>query len=819
MQSPKTILSGETGKQRRLLVFAICFMVLAGSNLVFPRESAAFDALAWTAAIALAGGILALAFPHSARLYLLFAVLCLLVAGAGWLESACVLLWLASAWSLGTLALEGLRAKENFSVSCTAQTLLTGAALWLAIWGVMLHFSINFQWLHISFCLLACLPLAHRISDIRSEFLCSMTAAQDWMRSIPFWAWTAGLAVAGWVLRWTSFPSLGYDDHALHLRMWTELLTQQRYSFDVSAQIWAVAPFAVDLLHAGLSLIAGDDARSAMNLALAIFLLLLMAKILHFWNLPARTQWLLMVLMASTPMLGNLLLGLQTELALAVLALAGMYLITSDGKKGRGSHAPGVLACAALCAGVKLPGAVLGAMLLAAWAVCCWRQRETKAPVNPVLRWPGLLLFIPFGFVALHSYAMAWKLTGNPVFPLYNAVFLSPFYTPVNFSDTRWIHGFGLSNYVRAFFHTSDFFEAGDYAAGWQYLVMLPIAILALLRPGIPGRMRIILAPLLGFGLAMFYATQYWRYLFPVIPLAAVTIGSLFIQRGAVWRNTAFILAFACIVANLSFFTQISWMMNAPAALAFTRAGKKELASKYAPASLLTQKVNELAPGARVLYAPNIPYGATLHGSPIYLNWYQTAHEKASGLWKNPGDIEKFIADEQIDFVILRMSPSADLRNILLREHMSRYGYAETQVNNTLLYRVSDAPIEYRKIFDLQAPEENAPEHAGLLISATRQKEVTATTEGQILAVMPTFRARQARYKTEFICPSKNGYFVAQINWNQGAPYYRLVACKAEVVSFAEAIPIPVSASQGTLYVTSRETPSIQVRNITVEVN
>ena len=67
---------------------------------------------------------------------------------------------------------------------------------------------------------------------------------------------------------------------------------------------------------------------------------------------------------------------------------------------------------------------------------------------------------------------------------------------------------------------------------------MLPIAILALLRPGIPGRMRIILAPLLGFGLAMFYATQYWRYLFPVIPLAAVTIGSLFIQRGAIWRNT-----------------------------------------------------------------------------------------------------------------------------------------------------------------------------------------------------------------------------------------------------------------------------------------
>src|SRR5690606_20282233 len=103
--------------------------------------------------------------------------------------------------------------------------------------------------------------------------------------------------------------------------------TERRALFDVHNQIWSVAPFAVDLLHAGLSLLAGADARSAMNLGLALLLLLLMARIMQHWLLPARVQWLLMVLMASTPMLGNLLLSLQTELLLAVVALAGLRLV------------------------------------------------------------------------------------------------------------------------------------------------------------------------------------------------------------------------------------------------------------------------------------------------------------------------------------------------------------------------------------------------------------------------------------------------------------------------------------------------------------
>lgn len=805
-------------RPKKLVMTGFCLGILIILQIFLMQRSVAFDALAWVIAVVIAGGIFRVVFPRVAHISLLLAILGVLFFGVGLAESSAVLLWLVSSWSIGALVLGRLYQSKDLSLISTTEAVIVGAAIWLAAWGVMLHFAVNFQALHILLCLLPCLLLLGRKSSIHNELRSRLNAAQDWMRSIPFWAWVGGLIVVGWVLRWASFPSMGYDDHAHHLRIWTELLTQERYTFDISTQIWSVAPFTVDLLHAGLSLMAGGDARSAMNLGLAILLLLLMAGILRRLNTPVWTQWLLIVLMATTPMLGNLLLTLQTELTLAVMALAGMRLVIDANGGWRGQHVLGVLSCAALCASIKLPGAVLGVTLLAALAVRWWSQREIPTPTGHMLRWSALLLLIPLGFVALHSYGVAWKLTGNPVFPLYNAIFLSPYYEPINFSDSRWIHGFGLTSYVKAFFHTSEFFESGDYTAGWQYLIMLPIGVLALLRSGAPSGLRIILIPVLGFGLVMFSATQYWRYLFPVMPLAVVLLGSLFIQEKPTIRTAAFFLAIACIAANLLFFTRVSWMMNSPAGMAFTSNGKEMLTSLYAPASLLTERVNQLAPGSRVLYTPSTPYGATLQGVPLYLNWYQPFRNEAFSSVKDLDGLRDFISNEKIDFSILIMSVTSDLRDVLLREYMSKYGYVEGQSNDFLLYRIGDMPVQYQKVFELQESEVMASGKIALLLPVTAQG-VTAPTDGKVLAVMPTHRAKQARYKVEFTCPSNNGYFIAQINWDKGVPYYRRVACETQSVTFVEAIPIPIGASQGSIYVTSRETASIQVRNLSVEVN
>jgi hypothetical protein len=803
---------------KKIISTGFCLGILILPQVFMEQLTVAFDALAWCIAVMVAAIISHLIISRFAHIILLLAIFSSLVFGVGLAEFGSIFLWLVSSWSVGILVLGKLyRTKDMTHISITEAVVL-GAVIWLAVWGVMLHFAVNYQALHLVISLLPAFFLGGRITEIRIYLFSRIVISSKWIKSIPFGLWVAGLIVVSWVLRWASFPSMGFDDHANHLRMWTELLTTHRFSFDITNQIWSTAPFSVNLLHSALSLMAGNNARSAMNLGLAILLLLLLAGIARTWKLATWTQWLLMVLMASTPLLGNLLLHLQTELLLAVIALAGVRLVIDAQGGWRGRRVMGVLSCAALCASIKLPGAVLGTTLLLALTVRWWSQRETKSPTGLELSWPALLLLIPLSFVALHSYAIAWIITGNPVFPLYNAVFLSPFYDPINFSDSRWIHGFGLKSYVRVFFYTSEFFESGNYTAGWQYLIMLPLAMISLLRSGVPTKLRIILIPVLGFGLVMFSATQYWRYMFPVMPLAVLLLGALFIPEKPLLRNIACILAIACIAANLTFFTRVTWMMNSPSSTAFTRDGKETLMNLYAPAAVLTERVNNIGPGSRVLYSPSTPYGATLQGVPLYLNWYQPWNDKAFSSLEDTDGLGEFLSKEKVNFAIVIMSTTSNFRDNLLREYMSLYGYVEGQANNFLLYRIGGDPVQYRKLFELFSSEDKIFENANLLMPKTNEG-VTATLEGKILTVIPNLRARQARYKVEFSCPTNSGYFVAQVNWDKGAPYYRLVDCEARTVKFSEAIPIPFGATQGSIYLTSRDTPNLQVKNISLEVN
>ncbi len=794
-----------------LMALAAPFYLL---NSPLALDSVWIDALVWVVGVLLTGGVLACLLPGRAHLTLLGLVLGWLVYGVGPAQTAVVTFWFLSAWSLGAALLYSLRSRANPSPLSATEAVLLGASIWLAVWGAMLHFPVNFRGLYLGLCLLPFLWLPRLPGAVWTDLRTRALGMHDWMRSIPFWAWVVGIAVIGWSLRWASFPSLTYDDHALHLRLWTELLTEQRALFDVRNQIWSVAPFATDLLHAGWSLMADADARSAMNLAFALALLALMARILQRLHTPAWVQWLLLVLMASTPMLGNLLLSLQTELLLAVVALAALRLMIDARGGWRGEHVLGALASAALCAAIKLPGAVLGVMLLAALALRWWQQRATGTRQAPVLRWRALVLLLPLTFIALQAYGLAWLTTGNPVFPLYNGVFRSPFAAATNFSDTLWIHGFSLHSYVRAFFETSRFLESGNFTAGWQYLWMLPLALAAVWRRCVPAGFRLALLPLLGFGLIMFSATQYWRYLFPVMPIAGVLLAALFIGKSRWWQALAAALTLLCIALNLYFYPQTSWRMVSPAQGAYTPAGKEQLARLYAPAALLTAEVNRLAPGARVLYSPDSPSGATLRGTPLYINWYAPAREAHFSAINDSQGIANFLRTEKVDFAILNMATPQPRHTplALLRDHLAEYGVALAQEGSFVLYRLGDAPTPYRKSFDLRSA--TAPE---LKLPAS-DAGITATAQPQILAVMPTQRASQARYSVRLRCTGDSGHFVAQINWDVGAPYYRLVACSADAVSFVETMPIPARAREGLIYLTVRDTESAQVTDLQVEL-
>ncbi len=204
-------------------------------------------------------------------------------------------------------------------------------------------------------------------------------------------------------------------------------------------------------------MLAGDDIRSTLNISWALLIIGLLWQQLQQWQLTSFQRSLLLLLFASTPMFGYLTTTLQTELFLAVLVMSALHFLLRTLPTALASSLIGLLALAALAIASKLPGLVLAALFVSGYVLQLFllKQHQQFSPklslqttstlrqILTLLSWVGLLLGL--AVLALLSYWNAWRLTGNPVFPLYNQIFQSPFFdSSSNFTDLRWVHGFSL---------------------------------------------------------------------------------------------------------------------------------------------------------------------------------------------------------------------------------------------------------------------------------------------------------------------------------------------------------------------------------------
>lgn len=801
------------------LLAAVFYLADATNN--YWEYNVTFDVGTWMAMFLAGAGILRYFAPAHAAGYFVAAVVIYLLVGAGPGQSIAAVVLVFSCYWYGRFALNCMFRKPRAGWTATP-CILVGLALLLALFGVMIHYTVNYRSVYFAIVLAPLLLLffSGRLlphwHNLQRDISTRATAT-----TLPYWLVVLTTILLGVICRLALFPTVFFDDNALHLGMWTQLSYRHVYGFDVVTQIWEVAPFAVDLLHAILSMLAGEDARSALNLFFLAFLLRQLWVILRHFALTESDRLLIILLFVSTPLVGNQLASLQTELFLALLMTSGTRLVLDADDGWNLIQSAAILAVAAMCCATKLPGAYMGALLVFAAVIKLWSTRDKGSQPLTLVR--GILIagFIcALGVLAFNSYFTAWRITGNPLFPLYNGIFKSPYYEAVNFSDSRWILGFSFMNYLRAFFSTSLFFETQDFVAGFQYLFLLPLGIIVMLKRVSLATVCLILLPLLGFGLVMFSVTQYLRYLFPVIPLAAAVIGILLARGQSDNRMLAHgsrLAIVMCMMPNLYFYPGIVWLFQLPASSAYNAEERAALIESYAPVRALNSYLNEQAPGSRVLYPEETPHGATLNGEPVYVTWYSPSVLARASLIRTEADVATFLEEEQIDFVITYTADGSKPGSAkwLLREYLSHAGFPEQQIGEYFLYRVLDHDILYQPVPGTVAEPGSRADRLPVSLAT----DVVATELPLLLTTVSTGAARSARYRVDFRCAENAGYFIAQLNWDVGAPYYRLVPCTGDVVNFVESFPVPAGAAQADVYVTAWGTGEVTVNSLTIEIN
>lgn len=408
---------------------------------------------------------------------------------------------------------------------------------------------------------------------------------------------------------WAWLPTTLYDDLAYHLALPSQLAQLGYYRMDVASNVWALAPWAADVLQAMAQVVAGTEARGAVDMLWFGLSCTLIWQLCKTLSLSLAMRWLAVALFASLPLTMMLLHSMQTEGPTVTVMLALAWLIAARRQPDwRALVVTGVLF--GLLIGLKVSN-LWFAGPLGLWFA--WRNRTTCA-----WRWLPLALLAGL-LVGGSSYVYAWALTGNPVLPLFNGFFQSPWYPPTNFHDGRWDTGFGWTIVWNVVFHPGTYMEGGSIGP----LVLVALGgcfFVALAKPRTRGLALVGAAALL----LPLFTIQYLRYAYPSlallipvmlcgVPVAAAGHRQARSMWGALWLLVA---------ASLVLAGSASWQMKSGALGMRVTSGKSAVIDHYQPIRHVLDTIDKRhGPSARVLVlAQGTPFAAQMagrHSSPI----------------------------------------------------------------------------------------------------------------------------------------------------------------------------------------------------------
>lgn len=559
-----------------LAALGVCSLLLAwGASRFFQVTTATAAAALWLAALAYFVGVA---------------------------PCAAVLLFVMAALSLGSLIVPtGWGARIPLSI-------LAGLAILSGVDGWLLPYPLHGHAIYLLVLLL--------ISALRWRNLVALIQPlpRAWTDTVAVAPRVATLAVlvVGVVSTRAWSPIMQFDDLAYHLRLPEQLAAFGYYRMDAASQVWALAAWAGDVVQGIAQVVANREARGAVDVMWLLLSLSCLWSLCESLSLSHCKRWLAIALFVSLPLTAGTLASMQTEGATTAV-VAGMALLIQR-KPGTAVRS---MLVAALLFGLLLGLKVSNLMIagsLGLWLLWEWRARLTwrALPVGV------LLLFC----IAGSSYFYAYVLTGNPVLPLFNAYFHSPYYSFTDFHDAHWTAGLHWNTLWDITFHTGRYLEAGDGAGGFILLALLG----SLLAAMADRRSRpLALAASLAFVLPL-TQVQYLRYAHPamVMLVPAMLCGVPRVHAQGWKRAGAALLLLVLLLADLAFAAGNGWQLQQGEFRLFLTRGSAATLDAFVPIHRVNEFIEErYGDQARALLLDaQYPFVSGLAGNAFVTAWY-----------------------------------------------------------------------------------------------------------------------------------------------------------------------------------------------------
>ena len=567
-----------------------------------------------------AGGSLLLVAPWALAPVTFALVATLTVAAVGVQPVLAVLFFLISACALGMRFL-GRDTEESAETHLLAT--LLGTAFYIFLMNLLARLPMHYA---ASWAALLAIPI---LLDLRGSGR-RLLYWSGLIGSLELRAWTerAGFALLSFVLvmHWLVVlkPERSADGMAMHLAIPANMARNHMLTFRPAVFVWSVMPMGADWTYSIVYLLGGEFAARLLNFAALLLVLALLYCVVRR-RVSRPLAFLLLASLATTPLVQLVTGSLFVENLLAAMILSMLAALWRFG--GTGERKFLYLSMALGGSALAIKTGALGFVAVALPFVMVeirrhWRSLGHRPAVSCMLA-AGLFLA-----AALPTYVIAWRMTGNPIFPFQNSKIHSPLIDPaVDFQDNEFRAPLTWHTPYDLTFHTHAYYESQDGAFGFQYLLIVPLVLLGLAVAS--GRWALSGAVVaLGAALLVLRFEPNARFCYAAFPLLLVPFAELLCWLGEYGPRTYRVLV-ACLVVstglNLYFLPASGWYQKDFYMRAtFSRGARERFIRESVPIRKVMADFNRAHAGAPVFLAAEDDL-ADAAGDVYLSNWHQYA--------------------------------------------------------------------------------------------------------------------------------------------------------------------------------------------------
>jgi hypothetical protein len=659
---------------------------------------------------------------------------------------------------------------QRVSVDWTVHFMI-GVGTFGTLTGLAAYFPINYTGLYSALLLLPLLLGHKHTTSICRELLTRIRAVRSPATTTQTVLDVLICSFACLYVLISFMPEVGHDALAMHLFVPSHLAQLHQWKFDANTYVWAVMPMLVDWIYSITYMLAGETASRLTNSAFTL-LLAWQVRDMTIWagGTATSSRWATLIFL-STPLAFAESSSLHIESAWTAFIIGGSLAIlkvsssTPDAKE-RLSH----LLLAGTMLGFAMAAKAVTLSILPVLLVILLLQYKAWT-IQGIARTLilGSACLILAGFT---PYVSAWYLTGNPVFPFFNAIFQSPLWPNKNFEPPA-IFGTGVTWDIlyRMIFKSNQFIEGQVGAAGFQWL-LLPAAAVALVLSGNKKALCILLVGA-GAVIMTFHSTAYLRYIFPSFALFSVILALPFSDSKVFPRTLGIIVGVLLILTNTLFIQAATYYGQIKPSSLFSTAGRDAYLLERLPIRKMVDTVNSLNTEHHpvAVFAP--PLMAGLKSDALYTSWYNLRWKAEFDAAASQPKLMQLLRRRQVDWLII------DLKNI-------------PKAQRELLLNVSTS---YAKIGDLDLRKTNDTYYERLL------NPELSNLEGWSLTSPSTYDASLKILTVNVKTPATQ-----RVEVTPGQPYINSVSARCSTVPTSGRIQANWMDAEGAFITASIET-------------